>query len=71
LQYCPANPYLLPVDLALAASNPERLDHAPLWMAGWIVDHHRYDHTAMPNFRLSDSQIEAIIAYLDWLDQRK
>ncbi len=28
-------------------------------------------NTAMPNFRLSDSQIEAIVAYLDRLDQRK
>jgi mono/diheme cytochrome c family protein len=47
----------------------ERLDNVSLWL--WLGNPKAVkSNTAMPNFHLSDSEIEAVVAYLTALDVR-
>lgn len=44
--------------------------HDPFVLRLWLRDPREVKaRTAMPNFKLSDSEIEAIVAYLEFLDQ--
>lgn len=49
------------------ASVTERLDTVSLWLGNPRAVK---SNTAMPNFHMSDSEIEAIVAYLRSLDER-